>query len=1468
MLWPIVQSGGNLVSKIIPELELVVGELPPSPELDPIETRNRLRGIFRRTLHVLCRPEHPVVFFFDDLQWSDTASLELLELMIGDENLRFIFIILAYRDEKEDINQKLQKHIPSLYGKDVPVHRIALKPLQQNAAQNFVVDALKTDRISAEKLGKLLVESTEGYPLHLANTLLAWHSKEILRFNDSLHRWVWDTDKLHEHVFHNSPLKLIEDKLKNLGQHSLLAVSKAACIGYQFEIELLSLALDDSIHRTHELITPAIEQGMLRPTDATHKIRIECPQGQLSEISSRYKFSHDRIQLSAFQIIPEETRRALHLKIARIMLDRSQRSKRNHDVLIIANHLHKAKKNITQPGLKHEAACINLEAGEHAFTIASFNYLNRGISLLEPDKWHAQYELTRKLYLKAAEAAFLIGKLDIAHELANEVIGHAGSKLDRVSAHEIKIQLYIASNQLKEATRQSRDTLNLLGVHLPEHVGKLCILKNFLLVRSAIGLKSMETLAELPRMSDPKIQAIMRLLQNHATLVYRTAPDIIPLVASMMVRFSVKYGNCQESGNGYVFLGLMYCGIFQAYKIGYKFGQLALKIIEQFESHKAKARALTTYCCFISHWKEHGTLTQQFYLDAYHHSMECGDRYCASFSAWCYLIKSFWLSENLDTLLKVTHQYAQVSELFRERNIVNYLNIVRQGISNFLGHADDPQRLTGRYLDEARIVPECLQVNDRSGLFLIYLYKMMLAYLSDNLPAANAHAETNRLYLDYLLAAYPLAMYHFYACLVRLSYAENFKGKKRRRFIQKAKQNLRKMKKWAHLAPMNFRPKYCLMKAEWLRVAGRHDHAAHFYEQAIQLAHDYGYNQEKALAYELFGKSCLRLKKYDLARIYLHNARELYEHWGARIKVELLNKKYADLLAISDKEKIPRVKFDSVDRLTEVMNPLDLVSIIKAAQAISKEMVKTELVKKLTAIVLENAGAQKCILILNAGNKLTVEAEGTINKNVNIRLPNLPMREYRSIPVTMIQYVARVRKTVLLADASRKGRFTHIPYVKKHKPKSVLCLPMLYRNKLSGILYLENNLVTGAFTEDHLKPLKMLCVQATISLENARLYEKMEDQSYVLAKRVEERTVQLKHANLELSRLVNARTREMKSILKHSPNAVYIKDTHGRYVMVNRMFEILYSVSAENIYGKTDDEIFSTKMGARNYDIEYHVMKTLENIEIQEKVLQQDGEHTFLSRKFPLYDESGTVFGIGSMSSDVTELKRTQQQLRRLSAHIMETQEKERAVIARELHDELGQLLNAMLIECAWLADHLVISDPKAYHRTATIADLIERSSIEVRNIALNLRPGILDELGLVDALQWCTQEFQKRHNMSCKFIHKGVLKFDETISIAAYRIVQEALTNVSRYAGATSITVESTTENNRLVILIADNGCGFDLINLKKTEGLGIAGMRERAMLAGGELTVISSPGKGTQIRFDIPFVEKPSVSIWEENS
>jgi len=621
-------------------------------------------------------------------------------------------------------------------------------------------------------------------------------------------------------------------------------------------------------------------------------------------------------------------------------------------------------------------------------------------------------------------------------------------------------------------------------------------------------------------MTDPYTLAQVRILSSMGASVYLAAPELVPLLVLKGVNLSVKHGNSSNSSFLYNGYGLFLCGAIGDIETGFEFGKMALRLSQKinakpYEAMTQRRSISQRTCCKVLHRESLKPLEI-----AFKKGLETGDfEYSASCAYICSYF-SFFAGKNLSKMEQKISKYNDSIKKLKNQTWLSHNERIWQIILNLKGCSENPATITGDVFDEKRMIELYLKQNDRSAICSLHIEKLVLNYLFHEYNTAIKNAVIAEKDLISLISHAPVPVFYFYDSLAQL--ALFFKtSKKQKNILKKIKKNKKKIKKWAHHAPMNHLHKWQLVEAEKARVLGKDKRAIEFYDLAISGAKENQFIQEEALANELAAKFYIERDEIETAKKYMKEARFCYEHWGAKAKVDHLNQNYPELLAddktLSSQESIHAEETTLITTSKSTSNPmkgeqLDLTSVMKASQVISGEIQIEKLLSSMMRIIIENAGAEKGYLLLKSDDNLLIEAEGNINqKDVQV-LQSTPLGNSLKVPKTIIQYVARVKESIVLEDATSKTEFTTDPYIAKLQPKSLLCAPLIHQNNLSGIIYLENNLTTGAFTKERLEVLPLLCSQAAISLENANLYKQQQEYSQILEETVTKRTVELEQS--------------------------------------------------------------------------------------------------------------------------------------------------------------------------------------------------------------------------------------------------------------------------------------------------------------------------------------------------------------------
>ena len=1220
-------ANAQIIIDVIPEFKRIIPPESVGSFLPTMKAENRLNLLFQHLIQVFANSSHPLVIFLDDLQWIDSASLKLLKILLSG-GLDFVLFIGAYRDSEVSENHPLKEALTELEAHGAIISSICLSPLSLGEINQLVSETVKQPLAATKYLAKLVESKTGGNPFFVNEFLKALHGDRLIYFDYQRGAWHWEINQISAREITDNVVKLMASKIQKLPKPSQKLLKLAACIGNQFDLATLAIVSEKSWEETAAILAAAVAEGLIVKLSDRERLLPELPENPSGYLSPShkfippekqpiaYKFVHDRIQQAAYFLIPVKQKQAIHRQVGQLLLENTPQSDREAKIFDIVNQLNCGIEQILFQSDRDRLAELNLTAGIKAKTAAAYelalNYLTTGINLLGIRSWQTQYDLTLALHVEAAEAAYLSGHLPQMYKFSLVVLQSAKNLLDKAKVYEIKIQAYQAQNQLKEAVHTALPVLQLLGVTFPQvtangNNNRLPLYQiwfGVLQIQLAIFGRKIEDLTHLPTMTSPIHRAAMRILATVATPSYIAVPELFPLIIFKMVSLSLKYGNSPESAFAYAGYGVILSGFLGEINAGYRFGQLALNLLPKFDDRQIKAKVVQTVNIWIVPWKKHIRETLQSVRQLYLMGLETGDLEWARYAAHTCYYSYFSSQEELAVLEQEMAGYSQTLYQLNQTTSFYGNELFRQGILNLMGESANPCILSGEAYNEFKMLPVHQQAQDRTILHYFYLNKLILCYLFGQYQEAWQNAQSAQKYLAGVVGTIAVPVFYFYDSLIRLSKENQGSQFQRRKNFQEIQQNQKQMKQWAKFAPMNYLAKFYLVEAERYRVMGREAKAMDFYEKAIAAAKQYEYLHEEALANELAAKFYADKRQINIARTYLQNARYYYLKWGAKAKVKQLEETYPELLPYkSDLRRKSVINNHGLTSLTStetrMASALDLTTVVKASQALSGEIVLDKLLAKLITIVLENAGAQKGFLILEQNGELVIEAAGGVDDSeVSVRR-SLPIEKTKLVPKSIINYVARTHEYVVFNDAAKEidSPFCKIQnpdesYILLNQPKSVLCVPIIGQGKFIGILYLENNLTPGAFTPDRLLVLRLLCSQAAISLENARLYAAEEIYSRTLEAKVQERTEALEEqirVRAQTEAALRLSEEKFSKAFRSSPNPIAITTfNQGKFIEVNDSFltftgyskqEVINQISHQlNIWQNPQDEMAIMQM--------------------------------------------------------------------------------------------------------------------------------------------------------------------------------------------------------------------------------------------------------------------------------------------------
>ncbi|BAY92895.1 MULTISPECIES: ATP-binding sensor histidine kinase [unclassified Tolypothrix] len=1112
-----VGDNGQVIIEVIPELARIIGEQPPAVELSGTEAENRFNLLFQKFTQVFTSVEHPLVMFLDDLQWADSASLKLMQLLITDTS--HLLLIAAYRDNEVPPGHPLMLTLSDIQKKQAKINTITLAALTQKKVNQLVADTLKCAEELAEHLSELIYQKTKGNPFFATQFLKALHEDGLIQFNFELGCWQCDIAQVKTQAVTDDVVAFMSLQLQKLPLSTQSVLQLAACIGNSFDLNTLAIVSQQSQIETASALWKALQEGLILPVNDVYKFYVgQATQSQTLENQETvtYKFLHDRVQQAAYSLIADEEKQSTHLQIGQLLLQNSPPSEREERLFDIVNHLNFGIALVTTLPEREHLAELNLAAGRKAKTAnahsAAINYLGIGIELLPATAWESHYPLTLALYEEIAEASYVKTDFEQMEQWASVVLQQAHTLLDTIKVQQARILGAKAQGQFLYAVEIGLQVLRSLGIEFPEQPNEADIGQAFALTRSLWADKSPLELLDLPTMSNPHLLAAMELLTVLVPAAYMGSPNFMPLMIGKQIELSIQSGNCPSSIFSYVDYGLVLCGIVGDIDNGYLFGELALSLLERIQLSRFKSRSWYVVYHFIKHWK---TPLAEILLplqEAYSSGLETGEVETACFNAAAYCYYSYHTGQELTELAQKMNTYLHTIHQYKQTGTGYWLEIYQQTVFNLLGRAEVPYHLIGTIFDLHKSLPELQATNQRSALLMAHLNQMFLYYLFGKEAEAIESSAQAAQYIDGGVAMFVIPLYSFYDALIQLTQYAAASTKERQTILLRVQQHQDKLQHWATLAACNHRHRWELVAAEHYRVLGNKIEAIECYDRAIFLAKENKFIQDEALANELAAKFYLDWSREKFALLYMQEAYYCYSHWGAKAKVEDLEKRYPQLLkTIIEQRQINLnpwetitsvtlpVKFvsDQSDKTgTSIADVLDFNSILKAAQTISSKIELDELITNLTQIILQNSGADKSALILNQDDVLQIRAITSINEQINSLQTTIATQlldDCRDVPVKMINYVKNTQQTIVIDNCQTDFPGLIAEYMLTYQPQSVLCTPIINQGNLVGILYLESRAAAGVFTKERLQVIQILSAQAAIALENARLYQQMQE---------------------------------------------------------------------------------------------------------------------------------------------------------------------------------------------------------------------------------------------------------------------------------------------------------------------------------------------------------------------------------------
>ncbi len=1113
-----VDVNGAVMTDMLPELEALIGKQSRMPQLAPAEARTLMLTVFSDFIKSLGSQEHPLVVFLDDLQWIDSSSLALIELFGAmDEELSILFVG-AYRSNEVASSHPLATVLQEMKNKGTNIAELVLEQLDQDALHNFLAELLKQSIEDTRELASIIFSKAGGNPLFFRTLLTSLYEAGHLFYDFDSNSWLWDVNKIKAASYADNVVDALQERVNKLPAESVHVLTYAACSGANFTLDFLCGLLVLPRKKVAGYLNKPLSQGLISTDNKSFHLYSLDAGEQLGNIT--YSFSHDRIQQACYALLGSDQRPELHYKAGKMLAQAPEAKQGDNHLFDVTAHMIKAKSLICESEERYYFSDFALQAGKKAKSSTAFkdaaDILLFAQGLLPETSWQEQYQLTCEIYFELAETLSLSGQYDEAEEIYDLLRPNIKREEDTLLLFNILVKQYHYQARFVEAVDVEFKGLALMGLNIPQTDEELMPYfgAEAEKIDQLLDGKSVGDFYESPDNTDILFTRKLELLFDLFADSYLIGRGLLCGVASaVMARLSMEHGNNPMASVSYINYASTICAMGTDYNSGFAFGKLAVKLAEKYNVPALQNYTYHVFALAANHWHNPLKTSHDYWQQASKLALASGSPY----SGYVFLQLAHVLLASGAELDKVEEQIEKSRNFLVKSGLDAVVTLLRliviQPVNHLKGQTNDFSTLDCGDFNTSQLLEQFEELPFFTGSLY---YSMLRVACLANKPLSVEKLQQFIQMIDASQQGQILQADSYLYYLLQL--IDQKDGCDECESLIEG--GLSKMKNWADHCSKNFAHKYMLIQVEHEKHSLPFEEVIDLYDQAINGALKNSFIHDAALAAEKAAKFWTDKRKPNIAKTYFEQAYNYYSRWGATGKLRDLRETYGEYLS----------KFSSIARTISLDETImqyttssgsfsegvDLNAVIKATQAVSSHMVMDELGEALLSIAIENGGATKGALLIYDNEQLLVtNVKSKINPGVSREV--VAYRESEEVPEAVINYVLRTGNSVVLDDALANEQFSNCTYIHSNKPASLCCLPIYRQKQISGLIYLENEIAQGVFRFNQLQTLEIVAAQATISIENARVYQQQYKMTKNLEELVKQRTSELHEINEQLN---------------------------------------------------------------------------------------------------------------------------------------------------------------------------------------------------------------------------------------------------------------------------------------------------------------------------------------------------------------
>ncbi|MCF8089733.1 MAG: AAA family ATPase, partial [Desulfotignum sp.] len=1049
---------GRLLTAIFPKLELIVGPQARVDKLVGEEAENRFNYVFLKLIDIVATRQRPLVLFLDDLQWTDLVSLNVLRAVFQNDT-RHLLVVLCYRSNEVDPHHPFQQFLDEVDTHGVRIQTIDVRDLQPVDVSQLIKDSMGCDH---PDLTRLVFEKTHGNAFFVHQLLKGLADRDYFQRDVKNKIWTIDLGRVKSLQVSGNVVEFMQTRLNRLPRAVSDLLSIIGAVGHHVDLDLLSVITEKS--------RAVISQTLQRPFE----------DGLLFKRHNHIYFAHDKIQQACYQLNRISELPRLHFTIARTLIDHDLLHSTD-DLFNLVGHLDKGFFFIDQD--VEQYIDLYMMAALKSKEISAYKefliYVDQAMSLIQDSLSDSiRYQVYREYHI----ALYLNSRFDEADDFFNQYLIGYEDLLALRENYFSKVSQDSMRRNYKAATEFGMAILEKMGIDLnidPQMADLARELDEVEALFQQAGITKISDLQDIEQKNIDEMTFISELILAMVPAAFFYNPTVACLLIFTTLKLAVRNGVFEAMGYPLSVASTPFIIIRNDYQAGYAYAEYAMQIAAGNKRSLGNSKHLFVLFCW--HWSNpmKNDTALEIARDAHHLLMQGGDIQMAGYTYYNTVTYLWERGDRLESVRTEVKKGLEFNERTQNLHGTALITPHYQVVQTLLSEEGDFVTLSIDGFSEA----EFIEKNDQNamGLCFFYIYKTQLAYLFGAYEPAYAFSLKARALLHYITGFPSTQAGVFYGALSACSVLDPAGPE-----WASVEGDLAQLKQWNTGAPENFEHKLYFLEAEMARKKGDTLEAIQRYTDAVSASKQNRFFHETALICERFSSFWQDLKNSELSEYYAGLAFHYYDAWGAKRKCDQLRQSYSHVY------------------LESTTQDLDLMTVIHSQNILARETNIENLLRQMMQILLEVSGAERGFLVLKQDG-WAIEAFRNSQGDESI-LQSLPL-EKEQLGVDMINYVIRTGRK---ADLDQFAGHLDDGYLNRVHPQSLIVLPAKVSSQMMAVIYLEHTRIRKMFTAKKLEMITLLSTQIAISLNNAKIYNHLEQL-------VQERTRKLAARNEELA---------------------------------------------------------------------------------------------------------------------------------------------------------------------------------------------------------------------------------------------------------------------------------------------------------------------------------------------------------------